>query len=104
MEVSGLDGVSRFALKSPVTIMFPYLKVSAASFSNRSYGESAVGRLYVTAIKSLMLPFLSSAIKYSGLLAYCGSDLIKILTVQDFVTYRATPPPSLPALSFLKRL
>ena len=42
-----INGVSRFALKSPVTMMFRCLEVSAARFLNRSYGERAFGRLYV---------------------------------------------------------
>ena len=39
MEISDLDGVSRLALKSPVSIMFQYLEVRAVIFSNSSYGE-----------------------------------------------------------------
>ena len=62
MEVSGLDGVKRLALKSPVMIMVSYLDVKADNISKRACGDMADGRLYVTATKSLMLPFFSSAV------------------------------------------
>ena len=59
--------------------------------------------MYVTAIKNLVSHFLSSVIKYLILLAYWGSDLTKIFIVQDFITYKAKPQPSLLTLLFLKR-
>ena len=104
MEVSGLDGARRLALKVPVMIMLWYLDLKADNVSKRTCGDRADRRLYVTATTSLMLPSFSSAIRYSGLLVNLGSDMISIFTVQDLQTNSATPPSSLPILSFRNRL
>ena len=43
IEVSGMDGDSRLTLNSPVIIMFQYLEMIAAVFSNSSHGERELG-------------------------------------------------------------
>ena len=80
------------------------LDVKADNVSKRACGDRVDGRLFVTATKTMMLPFFSSAINYSALLVNLVSDLIIICTIQDLQTYSATLPPSLPTLSFCKSL
>ena len=48
--------------------------------SKNSIGEEAPGRLYTTAMRAVELPFLISAMMYSGVLSNLGSDLVSILT------------------------
>ena len=67
--------------------MLLYLDVKADKVLKKVCGDRKNGRLYVTATKILMLPFISSAIRYSGLLVNLGSDLISIFTVRRIVRH-----------------
>ena len=49
-------------------------------------GDREDVRLFVTATRSLMLPYFSSPISYSGLLLNWGSHLMSIFTVKDLQT------------------